>query len=66
MGRKERKEKAPEFMANVQKENKTAEEGPVQTWNKICRTYVEGDGGTQYLVEIQQNAATKEIKAVKV
>ena len=73
MGKRAKKEKIPEVMAGVPSENKTATEaylnvtqGPTETWNKIARTYVEGDGGTQYLAEIQQNAATKEIRAVKV
>ena len=71
-----KREKVVEVMAGVPSGNKTASEvlagqgidikTVIDQWIPIARTYVEGDGGTQYLAEIQQNAATKEIRAVKV
>jgi len=73
MKKKEKEFKIPKIMAGVPDGKVTATEaflnvvqGPTETWNKICRTYVEGPGGAQHLAEIQQNAATKEIRAVKV
>ena len=58
-----------DVMFGVKSDVKTANQVRVMSeteiWKVICLTRAQHYGGAEYLMEIQQNDATKEIRAVK-